>query len=111
MSSSKPIFGNYSEMKITSILLIFLIPAFIFMFGSIIGEEYDVVVEYLSRPGPAIITSLTIVIGLQHFQAGAKVLIDDYIRGLGHKLAIIFVKAVSYFLMAIGLYSVAKMAF
>ena len=48
MSSSKPIFGNYSEMKITSILLIFLIPAFIFMFGSIIGEEYDVVVEYFS---------------------------------------------------------------
>jgi hypothetical protein len=37
-------------------------------------------------------------------------LIDDYIRGLGHQLAIIFVKVVSYFLMAIGLYSVAKMA-
>ena len=111
MSSSKPIFGNYSEMKITSILLIFLIPAFIFIFGSIIGEEYDVVVEYFSRPGPAIIISMTIVIGLQHFQAGTKVLIDDYIRGLGHKLAIIFVKAISYFLMAIGLYSVAKMAF
>jgi len=54
---------------------------------------------------------MTIVIGLQHFQAGTKVLIDDYIRGLGHKLAIIFVKAISYFLMAIGLYSVAKMAF
>ena len=81
------------------------------MFGSIIGEEYDVVVEYFSRPGPAIIISMTIVIGLQHFQAGAKVLIDDYIRGLAHKLAIIFVKAVSYFLMTIGLYSVAKMAF
>ena len=81
------------------------------MFGSIIGEEYDVVVEYFSRPGPAIIISMTIVIGLQHFQAGTKVLIDDYIRGLGHKLATIFVKAISYFLMAIGLYSVAKMAF
>ena len=56
MSSSKPIFGNYSEMNITSILLFFLVPAFIFMFGSIIGEDYEVVVEYFSRPGPAIIT-------------------------------------------------------
>ena len=75
MSSSKPIFGNYSETNITSILLFFLVPAFIFMFGSIIGEDHEVVVDYLSRPGPAIITSLTIVIGLQHFQAGAQVLI------------------------------------
>ncbi len=110
MSNSKPIFGHYSEMKITSILLFFLVPAFILMFGSIIGEDYEVVVEYISRPGPAIIISMTIVIVLQHFQAGAQVLIDDYIRGLGHKLAIILVKAVSYFLMAVGLYSVAKMA-
>ena len=111
MSSSKPIFGNHSEMKITSILLFFLVHAFIFMFGSIVGEDYAAVVKYFSRPWPAIITSLTIVIGLQHFQSGAQVLIEDYIRGSAHKLAIIFVKSVSYFLMVVGLYAIARMAF
>ena len=111
MSSSKPIFGHHSEMKITSILLFFLVPAFIFMFGSIVGEDYAAVVKYFSRPWPAIITSLTIVIGLQHFQSGAQVLIEDYIRGSAHKLAIIVVKSVSYFLMVVGLYAIARMAF
>ena len=48
MSSSKPIFGHHSEMKITSILLFFLVPAFIFMFGSIVGEDYAAVVKYFS---------------------------------------------------------------
>ena len=68
-------------------------------------------VKYFSRPWPALITSLTIAIGLQHFQSGAQVLIEDYIRGSAHKLAMIFVKSISYFLMVVGLYAVARMAF
>ena len=88
-----------------------MVPAFIFTFGSIVGEDYEAVVKYFSRPWPALITSLTIAIGLQHFQSGAQVLIEDYIRGSAHKLAMIFVKSISYFLMVVGLYAVARMAF
>ena len=110
MSYSKPLINHHFEMKITSIALFFLIPIFIFTFGSVVGEDHDTVVEYLSTPFPALIVALTLIIGLQHFQSGARTLIEDYIRGLGYTLALVFVKFLSYFLMAVGLYSIGKIA-
>ena len=110
MNYSKPLVSHHFEMKITSIALFFLIPLFIFTFGSVVGEDHDTVVEYLSTPFPALIVALTLIIGLQHFQSGAQTLIEDYIRGLGCKVALIFVKALSYFLMAVGLYAIGKIA-
>ena len=110
MSYSKSLINHHFEMKITSIALFFLIPLFIFTFGSVIGEDHNTVVEYLSMPFPALIVALTLIIGLQHFQSGAQTLIEDYIRGLGFTVALVFVKALSYSLMVVGLYSVGKIA-
>ena len=110
MSYSKSLINHHFEMKITSIALFFLIPLSIFTFGSIVGEDHDKVVEYLSTPFPALIVALTLIIGLQHFQSGAQTLIEDYIRGVGYTVALIFVKVLSYFLMAVGLYSIGKIA-
>ena len=110
MSYSKSLINHHFEMKITSIALFFLIPLFIFTFGSVVGEDHDTVVEYLSMPFPALIVALTLIIGLQHFQSGAQTLIEDYIRGLGFKVALIFVKVLSSSLMAVGLYSIGKIA-
>ena len=110
MSYSKSLINHHFEMKITSIALFFLIPSFIFTFGSVVGEDHDTVIEYLSMPFPALIVALTLIIGLQHFQSGAQTLIEDYIRGLGFKVALIFVKVLSYALMAVGLYSIGKIA-
>ena len=110
MVYTKSLLNHHFEMKLTSIALFFLIPLFIFTFGSVIGEDHETVVDYLSMPFPALIVALTLIIGLQHFQSGAKTLIEDYIRGLSYKIALVFVKALSYFLMAIGLYSIAKIA-
>ena len=110
MSYSKSLINHHFEMKITSIALFFLIPLFIFTFGSVVGEDHDTVVEYLSMPFPALIVALTLIIGLQHFQSGARTLIEDYIRGLGFKVALILVKVLSYSLMVVGLYSIGKIA-
>ena len=110
MGYSKSLINHHFEMKLTSIALFFLVPLFIFTFGSVIGEDHETVVEYLSMPFPALIVALTLIIGLQHFQSGAQTLIEDYIRGLGNKVAMIFVKVLSYFLMSVGLYSIAKIA-
>ena len=69
-------------MKLTSIALLFLIPAYIFTFGSIIGEDHEAVVEYLSKPLPALIVALTLIIGLQHLQSGSQTQNEDYVRRL-----------------------------
>ena len=110
MGNSKALINHHFEMKLTSIALFFLIPLFIFTFGSVIGEDDGTVVEYLSTPFPALIVALTLIIGMQHFQSGAQTLIEDYVRGSQYRIALIFVKVLSYFLMVVGLYSIAKIA-
>ena len=110
MGYSKSLINHHFAMKLSSIALLFLIPVFIFTFGSVIGEDHKTVVEYFSKPVPALIVALTLIIGLQHFQSGAQTLIEDYVRGGGFMIATIFVKVLSYCLIGVGLYSIARIA-
>ena len=110
MSGSKSLIDPHFAMKLTSIALFFLIPVFIFTFGAVIGEDHETVVEYLSKPFPALIVALTLIIGLQHFQSGAQTLLEDYLRGRSYGMALLLVKVVSRLLMVIGLYSIAIIA-
>ena len=52
-----------------------------------------------------------LVVGLNHFRHGVQVLIEDYTQGMTRKFLIIKMIGVSYGLMAIGLYALARMAF
>ena len=110
MSNSRSLINPHFAMKLTSIALSFLIPVFIFTFGSVIGEDREAVVEYLSMPFPALIVALTLFIGLEHFQSGAQALTGDYIRFSRYSISLLSVKVVSYFLMVVGLYSIVKIA-
>lgn len=110
MGYSKSLINHHFAMKLSSIALFFLIPVFIFTFGSVIGEDHKTVVEHFSKPVPALIVALTLIIGLQHFQSGAQTLIEDYVRGRTYGMALLLVKVVSRLLMVIGLYSIAIIA-
>ncbi|MDF0602276.1 succinate dehydrogenase, hydrophobic membrane anchor protein [Psychromarinibacter sp. C21-152] len=96
-------------MTVSGVGLAFLIPAFLFIFGRAMGSSYEVVVETFSRPIPAIVTGLTLVVGLQHFIKGCKGMIEDYAGGSTRKILIIAVITISYFLMAAGIFALAKL--
>ena len=110
MGSAKSGTAHFWAMKVSSVALLILIPLFVFTFGTIVGEEYDVVVAYFAQPFPALIAALTLIVGFEHFQSGAQVLIEDYVHGLAQKITIILIKCVSYGLMAMGLFAIAKLA-
>lgn len=110
MGSAKSGTAHFWAMKVSSVALLILIPLFVFTFGMIVGEEYDVVVAYFAQPFPALIAALTLIVGFEHFQSGAQVLIEDYVHGLAQKITIILIKCISYGLMAMGLFAIAKLA-
>lgn len=97
-------------MKVSSVALLILIPLFVFTFGTIVGEDYATVTAYFAHPFPALIAALTLIVGFEHFQSGAQVLIEDYVHGLVQKITIILIKCISYGLMAMGLFAIAKLA-
>ena len=110
MGSAKSGTAHFWAMKVSSVALLILIPLFVFTFGTIVGEDYATVTAYFAHPFPALIAALTLIVGFEHFQSGAQVLIEDYVHGLAQKITIILFKCISYGLMAMGLFAIAKLA-
>ena len=110
MGSAKSGTAHFWAMKVSSVALLILVPLFVFTFGSIVGAPYEEVLAYYQRPFPAIIAALTLIVGLEHFQSGAQVLIEDYVHGTAEKIIIILVKCLAYGMMATGLFAIAKLA-
>lgn len=101
---------HFWAMKVQSVALLFLIPLFVFTFGPMLGESYEAVTAYFSKPFPAIVAALTLVVGFKHFADGCQVLVEDYVHGLAQKVTIILVTCLSYGAMATGLFAIARLA-
>lgn len=110
MGSAKTGTAHFWAMKVSSAALLVLIPLFVFTFGPMLGEPHADVMAYFSRPFPAIVAALTIVVGFMHFKDGVQVLIEDYVHGLAQKILIIAMICLSYAAAATGLFAIARIA-
>lgn len=97
-------------MQVSAVGLALLVPAFVYVFGSALGGTREEVLATFARPFPAILTALVLVVGMQHFRKGAQMMIEDYWRGSTKKVLVIAVTALSYTIVATGLYALAKIA-
>ncbi len=97
-------------MQVSAVGLAFLVPTFLFVFGSALGGTREEVLATFARPFPAILTGLVILISMRHFAAGATMMIEDYLRGSARKMAIIAAISLSYVITAVGLFALAKIA-
>ena len=97
-------------MTVSAVGLAVLTPAVIYIFGISLGSGYEKAHAIFSHPFAAITTAIALVIGLDHFRRGAQMMIEDYLHGLGRKIAVIAVIALSWFLMACGLFALARIA-
>jgi succinate dehydrogenase / fumarate reductase membrane anchor subunit len=110
MGSAKTGTEHHWHMTVTSVALVILIPFFVFTFGSVLGGTYEDITAYYSRPFPALIAALTILVGFIHFRQGAQSLIEDYTHGLTRKALIVALICVSYGAAAAGVFAVARLA-
>ncbi len=110
LGSAKSGTAHFWSMKVSSVALLILIPLFIFTFGPALGGTYEEIVAYYSRPGPAIIAALTLIVGFKHFNDGCQTLIEDYVHGTAQKITIILVTCLSYGAAAVGVFAIAKLA-
>ena len=97
-------------MTVSSVGLAFLVPVWLYVFGKTLGESREVVLDTFSRPFPAILTALVLVVGMRHFAMGATTMIEDYARGTTRKMLIIFVISLAWVIAATGLFALARMA-
>ncbi len=110
MGSAKTGTEHHWQMMVTSVALLFLIPAFVFTFGAILGSTYEEVIAYYQRPFPAVVAILTMLVGWFHFRKGVQTLIEDYVQGLARKIAIIAMICVSYSAAAFAVFAIIRIA-
>ena len=110
MGSAKTGTAHFWAMKVSSVALLFLVPLFVFTFGSMLGQPHEEVVAYFARPFPAIVAALTMVVGFMHFKDGVQVLIEDYVHGTMQKVLIILMICLCYAAAATGLFALARIA-
>jgi succinate dehydrogenase / fumarate reductase membrane anchor subunit len=101
---------HHWTMQVTAVGLALLVPLFVWIFGSALGGTREEVLAVFARPFPAIVTALTLVVGLFHFRKGAQTMIEDYSRGTTRKVLLLLVIVLSYATMATGLFAIARIA-
>ncbi|MFN3607268.1 MAG: succinate dehydrogenase, hydrophobic membrane anchor protein [Cypionkella sp.] len=101
---------HHWSMTVSSVALAFMIPTWVYLFGSALGGTRADVVAAFSHPFTAILTALVLVVGMRHFAMGATMMIEDYARGTARKMLVIFVTSLSTVIAATGLYALIRIA-
>jgi len=110
LGSAKTGTMHHWHMMVTSVMLCGLVPLFIFTFGRALGMPHEAALAYFSRPFPAVVMALTLLVGMIHFRGGVQVLIEDYVHGFARKAALIAMICLAYTLAAVGLFAIARIA-
>ncbi len=101
---------HHWAMTVSSVGLAFLLPSWLYIFGNALGAPREVVLETFSRPFPAIVTALILVIGMRHFAMGATTMIEDYAKGMTRKMLVIAAVSLATVTAATGLFALARIA-
>ncbi|MFB2532217.1 succinate dehydrogenase, hydrophobic membrane anchor protein [Paracoccus sp. p4-l81] len=96
--------GHQWFMTVTAAALLVLVPLMIFVVGHAIGLPRGQAMVYMGRPFPAIVTGLTLVVGMRHYAKGVKMMLEDYTDGLLREVLVIGATVLGYAVMAAGLY-------
>jgi succinate dehydrogenase / fumarate reductase membrane anchor subunit len=101
---------HHWSMTLSSVGLAFMVPSWLYIFGSALGGTRAEVLEAFSHPFPAILSALVLVIGMRHFAMGATGMIEDYARGTARKMLIIFVISLAWLIASVGIFAILKIA-
>jgi len=102
--------AHHWYMQVSAFGLALIVPTFLYIFGKALGGSHADALAVFSRPIPAIVTALVLVVGMQHFRHGMQTVLEDYTKGSTRKALIMLTTTLSYGLTATGLYALAKIA-
>jgi succinate dehydrogenase / fumarate reductase membrane anchor subunit len=102
--------AHHWSMTVSAVALAFLVPTWVYIVGTAIGQDFETVRATFARPFPAILTALVLVVGMRHFAKGATMMIEDYAHGTARKIGIITAYSISSVIVASGLYALIRLA-
>jgi len=89
LGSAKQGVHHWWAQRLTALALIPLVVWFAVSLVMMRGAEYELVRAWIGSPIVMVLLMLAVVVGLHHGQLGMQVVIEDYVRSDGGKLALI----------------------
>ncbi len=103
--------NNFWIERLTALALAPIVIWFCFSIALLPEVSYATLVSWLQSPFNTVMMILLVIISFIHAQMGMQVIFEDYISTQHLRItAILTVKFLSYFLMALGVYSIIKVA-
>jgi succinate dehydrogenase / fumarate reductase membrane anchor subunit len=103
---------HFWHQRLTSVALVPLTIAFIFIVTALLGRNHAAVVQILGSPVVAIVMVLFIVTSAYHMWLGMQVVIEDYVHEELWKLTLLMVNAFFSFAVALAsIYAMLKLSF
>ena len=112
LGSAKSGTAHAWHMRVTSIALVPLTLAFVWLVVTLVGKDYNTVRMSLGRPLPAILMLLFLLTCIHHMKLGMQTIIEDYVHGEHSKTWSLL--ANTFFCYAVGLacvYAVLRISF
>jgi len=112
LGSAKEGVAHWWAQRLTAVALIPLSIWFVSGLIALTGADHDVLVGWLHRPFPAIVTILLLIMVFYHMSLGVQVVIEDYLHHESTKIvAIVLNKFVAFILAVSGIFAVLRIAF
>jgi succinate dehydrogenase / fumarate reductase membrane anchor subunit len=111
-NAAKAATGDAWNMRVTSIALVPLSIAFVWIVLSLIGKDYTAARMELGRPVPAILMLLFLLAGIVHMKIGMQSIIEDYVHAAHWKEGALIGNL--FFSILIGIasvYAILKLSF
>jgi len=100
------------HMRLTSLALVPLTIAFVWIVLSLVGKDYNTVVKALGSPAIAILMLLFLLTSVYHMMLGMRTIIEDYVHGKHAKT--FSLAGNTFFSICVGLacvYAVLRLSF
>jgi succinate dehydrogenase / fumarate reductase, membrane anchor subunit len=104
--------GAFWHQRVSSVALVPLSIAFVWIVVATVGKDYNSVHAMVSSPFVAILIAAFVLAGVYHMQIGMQVILEDYVHHPIVKLAALIANALVSILIALAcLYAVLRIGF
>ena len=101
---------DHWSMTVSAVALAVLTPIVLVVFGVALGKGREAVLATFANPFVAILTALFLAVSMGHFRHGAQMMLQDYVQGTKLRFSIIAAISISYVILAVGLFALARIA-
>jgi succinate dehydrogenase / fumarate reductase membrane anchor subunit len=104
LGSAKNGTEHFWTQRVSAVALVPLVVWFTASILALVGADHATVTSFLKAPVPCVAMLLFVTVAFYHLRLGLQVVIEDYVKGEGAKLACLL--ANTFFCSALGLASV-----